>query len=88
MRREVEIYAREEGLEFCETSAKHKENVEEVFKKLALKVLERKKSCPSCKSEVVSKSVQTETSSPSTFHLEEDSENKPKKKWKGCCKLL
>ncbi|GBN49677.1 Ras-related protein RABA2a [Araneus ventricosus] len=44
----VENYARQEGLDFCETSAKNNENVDEVFQNLALKVLERKKITPFC----------------------------------------
>ncbi|XP_055935474.1 ras-related protein Rab-13-like isoform X2 [Argiope bruennichi] len=39
----VEKYAQEEKLECWETSAKKNENVDEVFKNLALKALERKK---------------------------------------------
>ncbi|KAF8767954.1 ras-related protein Rab-10-like isoform X2 [Argiope bruennichi] len=42
----AENFAREEGLEFHETSAKNNENVDDVFEKLALKVLERKRIPP------------------------------------------
>ncbi|GBN49671.1 Ras-related protein RABB1a [Araneus ventricosus] len=83
--RTVEIYARDEGLDFCETSAKNNENVDKVFKNLALKVLERKKISPSCKGGLVSKSVQTESSLQSIILFEEDFGSNPKKKKKRCC---
>ncbi|GIY91121.1 GTP-binding protein YPTM1 [Caerostris extrusa] len=42
----VKTYAREEGIEFSETSAKNNENVDKIFQKLALTVLERKRILP------------------------------------------
>ncbi|KAF8767952.1 Ras-related protein Rab-2 like protein [Argiope bruennichi] len=43
----VENFARNEGLEYSETSAKDNENVDEVFEKLILKILEKKSIPPS-----------------------------------------
>ncbi|CAL1281537.1 unnamed protein product [Larinioides sclopetarius] len=82
----VETYAREEGLEFYETSAKNNDNVDEVFQNLALKVLEKKKIKPFYKeipngeikagssSNAISGSnrLQTEDGLPPIIRLEDD----------------
>ncbi|GBO02873.1 Ras-related protein Rab-12 [Araneus ventricosus] len=81
----VENYARDEGLDFCETSAKNNENVDEVFQNLTLKVLERKQIPPFYKGRLVSTAVQTDDSLPSIISLDDDFGSNPKKKKKGCC---
>ncbi|GIX80767.1 hypothetical protein CDAR_481341 [Caerostris darwini] len=58
-RSSVQTYAREEGVEFSETSAKNNENVDKIFQKLVLTVLERKR-IPPFFTEVVKPAVQVD----------------------------
>ncbi|CAL1281538.1 unnamed protein product [Larinioides sclopetarius] len=82
----VEKYTLEEGLDFYEASAKNNENIDEVFKNLAMKVLERKRISPFFKEivNIENKSInsnnttsdsnqkQTENSLPPVIRLEDE----------------